>query len=51
LDDTKWLRPDTHFSTRSAQSWLTFDGFRYETQPAIADLMHRAPSQAAGRDI
>jgi hypothetical protein len=30
---------------------LTFDGFRYEIQPAITDLMHRAPTQAAGRDI
>jgi hypothetical protein len=49
LDDTKWLRPDTHFWTRSAQPWLTFEGIRYETQPAIADLVHRAPTQAAGR--
>jgi hypothetical protein len=35
LDDTSWLRPTTHYWTRSAQPWIVFpEGVtRYETQP------------------
>lgn len=35
LDDTAWLRPTTHFWTRSAQPWVMLpEGVtRYETQP------------------
>ncbi|WP_428491626.1 GFA family protein [Rhodopila sp.] len=34
LDDPSWLRPTTHYWTRSAQPWaLPTDGMIYETQP------------------
>jgi hypothetical protein len=35
LDDTSWLKPTTHFWTRSAQPWIVFpDGVAiHETQP------------------
>jgi len=36
LDDTFWLRPATHYWTRSAQPWMALDGVRYEMQPDVA---------------
>jgi len=35
LDDTSWLRPTTHYWTRSAQPWIIFPAgvTIYETQP------------------
>ena len=35
LDDTSWVRPTTHFWTRSAHPWVTLPegGTRFETQP------------------
>ncbi len=35
FDDTSWLRPTTHYWTRSAQPWIIYpDGVTtYETQP------------------
>lgn len=36
LDDTAWVRPTTHYWTRSAQPWLVLEGIRHETQPDIA---------------
>jgi hypothetical protein len=35
LDDTSWLRPTTHFWTRSTQPWIVFPegDQRFETQP------------------
>ena len=35
LDDTSWLRPTTHYWTRSAQPWISFpDGATvHQTQP------------------
>ena len=41
LDDTSWVRPTTHYWTRSAQPWLVLDGIQYETQPEIAAQAHR----------
>jgi hypothetical protein len=41
LDDTSWLRPTTHFWTRSAQPWVGLEGEQYETQPDMAALVHR----------
>ena len=41
LDDTSWVRPTTHYWTRSAQPWLVLYGIQYETQPEIAAQAHR----------
>jgi hypothetical protein len=39
LDDTSWLHPTAHFSTRSKQPWITLpEGCRsFETQPDDTD--------------
>jgi hypothetical protein len=41
LDDTSWVKPTTHYWTRSAQSWVGLEGMQYETQPDIAAQVHR----------
>ena len=41
LDDTSWVRPTTHYWTRSAQPWVNLDGILHETQPDIAAQVHR----------
>jgi hypothetical protein len=40
FDDTSWIKPTTHFWTRSAQKWVMLDGVMHETQPE--DLAARA---------